>query len=528
MGFANEMKTNRSIRCAVAGTLALLAAVAAGPALAQGGPGGAPVRVAVAERKAISPTVWVAGTVVGRDDARLAAEVGGRLIWVAEVGDPLAAGDGVARLDDTELRIQVSEAQAVAARDKARLAFLEQELNNVKTRIDTLENNLSRFKQAHAGELPDNKVLNIQAITRMDRDLDQINTQLRSLKERKIYLKGQLAVVEPFDKLDEEDDLMLQRRMHLEARRLELIGLQTTLSEKHPDIKRLKSEIRELEAQVGQEENPAARARAIDAMQKELAELKGRLGPKHPDVLSLSKKVAALREEMDKSEAERPGAEDVRETSDNPAYINLMTQIATTDMELKSLMEEKQGLKKRVDVYQKRLEKGPAVEKEYLNLTRNHENAKEIYNDISQKLMEARLAQGMEEAQKGERFTITDPAQLPERPYKPNRKAIILIGFVLALGAGVGVGAIGESLDSSVKTSDELRRLTGAPVFSVIPLMETDRERRIRWLKRGIWFVIVLVAIGMALALVDRYVMPLDILWIKIQRRVMMAFPLVG
>ena len=128
MGFANEMKTNRSIRCAVAGTLALLAAVAAGPALAQGGPGGAPVRVAVAERKAISPTVWVAGTVVGRDDARLAAEVGGRLIWVAEVGDPLAAGDGVARLDDTELRIQVSEAQAVAARDKARLAFLEQEL----------------------------------------------------------------------------------------------------------------------------------------------------------------------------------------------------------------------------------------------------------------------------------------------------------------------------------------------------------------------------------------------------------------
>jgi len=406
--------------------------------------------------------------------------------------------------------------------------FLEQEQNNVKTRIDTLENNLSRFKQAHAGELPDNKALNIQAITRMDRDLDQINTQLRSLKERKIYLKGQLAVVEPFERLDEEDDPAAQKRIHLEVRRLELIGLQTTLSEKHPDIKRLKSEIRELEAQVGQEGDPAARARSMDAMQKELAELKGKLGPKHPDVLSLSNKVAAIREEMGKPEKERPRAEDGRETSNNPAYINLMTQIATTDMELKSLMEEKQGLKKRMDVYQKRLEKAPAVEKEYLNLIRNHENAKEMYNDISQKFMEARLAQGMEEAQKGERFTITDPAQLPERPYKPNRKAIILIGFVLALGAGVGVGAIGESLDSSVKTSDELRRLTGAPVFSVIPLMETDRERRIRWLKRGIWFVIVLVAIGVALALVDRYVMPLDILWIKIQHRVMKAFPLLG
>jgi len=406
--------------------------------------------------------------------------------------------------------------------------FLERELKSVMARIDTLENNLSRFKQTHAGSLPDNKALNIQAINRMERDLDQINTQLRSLKERRIYLKGQLTVVEPFKKLDEEEDPLIQRRMHLEARRLELIGLQTTLSEKHPDIKRLKREIIELETQVGQEGDPATRARSIDAMQKELAELRGRLGPKHPDVVSLSKKVDALEEENDKPEKEKPEAEDGREIPDNAAYINLMTQIATTDMELKSLMQEKQGLKKRVSEYQARLEKAPTVEKEYLNLIRNHENAKEMYNDISQKFMEARVAQGMEEAQQGERFTITDPAQLPERPYKPNRMAIIMIGFVLALGAGVGVGAIGESLDSSIKTSDELQRLTGTPVFSVIPLMETDTEHRIRWIKRGIWFVAALVAIGVALILVDSYVMPLDILWIKIQRRAMMAFPLIG
>ena len=404
--------------------------------------------------------------------------------------------------------------------------FLEKEQQNIKARIDSLENNLSLFKQAHAGELPENNALNIQAITRMERDLDQLNTQLRALKERKIYLKGQLAVVEPFEKIEEKDDPEMQKRMYLEKRRLELVALETTLSERHPDIKRLKKEIQELESQVGPEGDPEIRAKSIAAMESELAEKKGRLGPKHPDVLTLSKKLAALRETPHGAGKEATAKTRGRETPDNPAYINLMTQVATTDMELKSLMEEEKGLKKRVEEYQKRLEMAPAVEKEYLNLVSNRESAKAMYNDISTKLMEARVSQGMEEAQQGERFTITDPAQLPEKPFKPNRIAIILIGFVLGLGGGVGVGAIGESLDSSIKTGDELRRLTEMPLFSVIPLMETDRERHIRWVKRGVWFVLVLVAIGVALILVNTYVMPLDILWLKIQRRFMMMNPM--
>ena len=334
--------------------------------------------------------------------------------------------------------------------------FLEREQQNVRARIDTLEDNLSRFKIAHAGELPENSALNIQAITRMERDLDQLNTQLRALKERKIYLGGQLALVEPFEKPEIKEDPEMQKRMHLENRRLELIALRTTLSEKHPDIKRLKKEILELEMQVGQEGDPEARARSVEAMEKALAERKGRLGAKHPDVVNLSRQLAALKKEQGGTVAKKR-VTDRGQTPDNPAYINLMTQIATTDMELKSLMQEKDGLKNRLEAYQRRLEKAPEVENEYLNLIRNHENAKAMYNDISQKLMEARVSQGMEEAQQGERFTITDAAQLPEKPFKPNRLAIILIGFVLGLGAGVGVGAIGESLNSSIKTADELR-----------------------------------------------------------------------
>ena len=47
----------------------------------------------------------------------------------------------------------------------------------------------------------------------------------------------------------------------------------------------------------------------------------------------------------------------------------------------------------------------------------------------------------LEKERKGEKFTLIDPAILPEEPVSPNRPAIIFLSLVLALGAGVGSAA---------------------------------------------------------------------------------------
>jgi hypothetical protein len=191
-------------------------------------------------------------------------------------------------------------------------------------------------------------------------------------------------------------------------------------------------------------------------------------------------------------------------------------------MEIKGLLENRRQIQGEIKKYQRKLESAPLVEKEYNNLMRDYENARYKYNEIMNKLMEARVAQGMEESQRGERFTIIEPAQFPEKPHKPNRIAIIIIGFVLALGAGLGIGAIRESLDISVKTTDELMRLTGAPVLSVIPEIVTDRERWSGRIRRAAFMFAGMGAVAVALYLVHLYVMPLEILWVKIQKRMIM------
>ncbi|MEM6576805.1 MAG: efflux RND transporter periplasmic adaptor subunit, partial [Pseudomonadota bacterium] len=84
----------------IAPSLTLLASVLAGPTLAQDGPPPVQVETALAVRQEVASTSWFPGTVVSRNDARIAAEVSGRATWVAEVGTALEAGGEIARVDD--------------------------------------------------------------------------------------------------------------------------------------------------------------------------------------------------------------------------------------------------------------------------------------------------------------------------------------------------------------------------------------------------------------------------------------------
>jgi RND family efflux transporter MFP subunit len=121
-------------------------------ALAQGGPPPASVRVAEARMTSLAPSIQVPGTVVSRNDARVAAEVAGRLTWIAEVGTPIAAGEPVATIDDAELLLQRDEYRGVLTAQESRRGFLEREAerlrrlaaenNAAKNRLDEVETDL--------------------------------------------------------------------------------------------------------------------------------------------------------------------------------------------------------------------------------------------------------------------------------------------------------------------------------------------------------------------------------------------------
>lgn len=77
------------------------------------------VEVAKAGIAQIAPRRWVPGSVVSRDDARLATSAAGRLEFVAEVGTRLKAGERVAKLESEAIRLHLEDARSEVARIRA-------------------------------------------------------------------------------------------------------------------------------------------------------------------------------------------------------------------------------------------------------------------------------------------------------------------------------------------------------------------------------------------------------------------------
>lgn len=94
------------------------------------------VEIALAEQRSSAGVAWVPGSVISRNDARLAGEVAGRLTFVAEVGTAVAAGDAVARVDDETLRLELRDAEAVIGRRQAEGSQAERHLERLRALKD--------------------------------------------------------------------------------------------------------------------------------------------------------------------------------------------------------------------------------------------------------------------------------------------------------------------------------------------------------------------------------------------------------
>jgi RND family efflux transporter MFP subunit len=121
-----------------------------------GGNGPVQVQVALAVYTKMAPITWMPGTVIGKYDSKIAAEVDARIESLLDVGDVVEKGAVIARLDDTTYKMQLEEAQAeilpitarleYLTRESERLEMLAQQNNAAKNRLDEIKSNRDEAK----------------------------------------------------------------------------------------------------------------------------------------------------------------------------------------------------------------------------------------------------------------------------------------------------------------------------------------------------------------------------------------------
>ena len=261
------------------------------------------------------------------------------------------------------------------------------------------------------------------------------------------------------------------------------------------------------------------RRKILLQLKSELAELEGKLGPGHPDVVRLAKEVQLLSADINRQNGVAATSNFAQENPDNPAYLNLRAQIIAASAELESLSENRAKIEAEIEATRRKIQSIPLVEEEYSELTLNYESAKRKYNEVMNKLQSARMAQEMDTSQRGERFRVVEPAFLPLEPYKPNRILIILIGLVLGLSTGLGLAVFKETVDQSIKSSDDIEQLIGVPVLASVSLFVSDQQKKMRRFKRLVQLSTIVLVLACGSFILDRYVVPLDELWMTFEDR---------
>lgn len=402
-------------------------------------------------------------------------------------------------------------------------AFLGEEAERLNKNIAETEAKLAIFKAKNMNRLPELTNLNMSMRDRTDSEIREVDRQISMGDERKIYLEAQLVQINPFTTPGEK---FLNPDDRLKMLQSSYASLSGVYAPGHPDLVKMRREIEGLKKETGATTDVQDQLKRLSSMQGELASMREKYSEDHPDVSKLKKAVASLEES---TKAKKSGSADtVTRKPENPSYIAFQAQLDALRGEMKALRAKREQLEGKLASYEEMLRQTPQVEREYLDLARDHENSVRRYQEIKNKQMQAEVAQELEKGSKGERFSLIEPPQLPEMPSSPNRPVIVLMGVILSIGSGMGYGFVMGGIDNSVSGSKALAGLIQAPLLGVVPYIENESDKKGRRNIRKVLVVSVLGGIVLILLLIHFFWTPLDVLWYRAMRVLEMYAPVAG
>lgn len=405
--------------------------------------------------------------------------------------------------------------------------FLADEAEKLREQVLDMERQIATFKETNIDVLPEFAQLNLELRANSERELAEIDRQIRSYEQQRILLSAELARTDPVtDLYTDAGRPLLGPEDQLRVLRTDLISSSVRYGERHPDRIKLMKQVEALEQHLGRKAATADLATQLEQLRVELDAATKRYSAEHPDVRQLARMVDLLETELGESPAGRElrTAADQSANPNNPAYVQLKVRVDANDQELNTLRDKRDDVRQRLRDIEGYIARTPAVEREMRNMARDYQNALVKYQEVTAKRMEADVSRSLEREQKGERLTLIEPPVLPEEPDSPNRWLILLLGTMLSLAGGIGGVGLAEAMDNSVHGATGILAVTSlAPIGSIPLFQRPDRSAagRLRWLTTA---AVMALTLATLLVIFHINVMPLDIAFFTALRRIALAF----
>ncbi|HOZ01887.1 MAG TPA: GumC family protein, partial [Candidatus Syntrophosphaera sp.] len=151
----------------------------------------------------------------------------------------------------------------------------------------------------------------------------------------------------------------------------------------------------------------------------------------------------------------------------------LLTKIVQASVDLEMARTQVNGLEQTKSIYDDRIITLPDKELELARLMRSMTLDEKIYGIMMEKYEDARIA---EQAKIGN-VRILDYADKPGAPIKPRVSMNMLVGIILGLGLGIAAAFLVHSLDTKLRTLEDMENYVRLPIFGTIPLIQESETR---------------------------------------------------
>ncbi len=174
------------------------------------------------------------------------------------------------------------------------------------------------------------------------------------------------------------------------------------------------------------------------------AELKAKYGSDYPSVREVNKELAAVQADIDV------------ETT------NLLKRF---EEEYNAAIKTENLLQGRLDQVKQEAFRVSDSSADYEILKHEAESTAELYDALQMKLKEASITAGLNSNE----VNLVDPAGVPAFPVAPTKRKNFAFGALFGLFLGISAAIFLETLDDTIRTSEDAEAISGLPSLAVVP-----------------------------------------------------------
>lgn len=240
--------------------------------------------------------------------------------------------------------------------------------------------------------------------------------------------------------------------------------------------------------------------------QNELSSMRARgLTDAHPDIIALKSQIASLKAMADREGAGAGGGGN----SQNPAYASLSAMRAERQATVSALSSRKAQLTGDIAKITSQQIQNPGIAAEYDRINGEYTAFKAQYDKLLAQREQVRMRGEVQTETDAIKIELLDPPSKPTSPAAPNRPLFLTLVLLAGIGGGVGAAFGLGQVRTSYATAAKLERASGLPVIGsitevVTPERHLDRRKKLVWLASGGGALVGLYALLLVVEFIQR------------------------